>query len=189
MIEKRLGLLVPGIKNCNLGDNLDVTEDEVGVEDVTLTPVFPNPRDINNINDNYLLGSTLANKVVQKWRKRVVQRTFQTVKLKLVDSSVRKLAKTQSTASLNCQNVSCLAVNRVPSVCSHGPPQKKGISPFVKKTEIKDVKSVFCVNQCLSVPHAPNAPSVVLDLAVRGRLQRFWQTWQKLDANPRVVRF
>ena len=138
MIERRIGLPVLGIKNTNLGDNLDVTEDEVGVEDVTLTPVFPNAGDTNSTNDNYLLGPTLANNLVQS--KRVVQRTFQTVKLKLVDSSVRKLVKTQSTASLNCQNVSCLAVNRVLSVCSHGLPQKKGISPFVKKTEIKDVK-------------------------------------------------
>ena len=185
MIERRIGLPVLGIENTNLGDNLDVTEDEVGVEDVTLTPVFQNPGDTNSTNDNYLLGPTLVNNLVQS--KRVVQRTFQTVKLKLVDSSVRKLVKTQSTASLNCQNVSCLAVIRVLSVCSHRLPQKKGISPFVKKTKIKDVKSVFCVNQCLSVPHAPNVPSVVPDLAVGGRLQSFWQTWQKLGANPRVV--
>ena len=78
MIERRIGLPVLGIKNTNLGDNLDVTEDEVGVEDITLTPVFPNPADTNSTNDNYLLGPTLANNLVQ--RKRVVQRTFQTVK-------------------------------------------------------------------------------------------------------------
>ena len=99
--------------------------DKVGVEDVTLTPVFPNPGDTNSTNENYLLGPTLGNKLVQS--KRVVQRTFQTVKLKLVDSSVRKLVKTQSTASLNCQN---LGVNRVLSVCSHGLPQKKGLVPL-----------------------------------------------------------
>ena len=160
---------------------MDVTEDKVGVEDITLVPIFPKPGDTNSTNDNYLLGPTLANNLVQS--KRVVQRTFPTVKLKLVDSSVRKLVKTQSTASLNCQNVSCLAVNRVLSVCSHRLPQKS----LCKEDRNKRCQSVFHVNQCLSVPHAPNVPSVVPDLPVGGRLQSFWQTWQKFGANPRVV--
>ena len=187
MREKMVDLQVPGIRNNNLGDNLDVIENEARVVDGTITPVSLSPGDINSINDNYLLGPTLANKLVQKLPKRVVQRPFQTVKLKVVDSSKQTLNKIQSSTSLNVQNVSCLAVNPVHSVCSPGLPQKKCISPFVKMTEIKDVKSAFCVNQCVSVPHALNAPSVVLDLAVGARLQRFWQTWLQLGANPRVV--
>ena len=73
---------VPGIKNNSVGDNLVVPEVEAGVEDARTTPVFLDPRGIKHINDNYLLGPTLAKKLVQK-SKRVVQRPVQTVNLKL----------------------------------------------------------------------------------------------------------
>ena len=87
MIRKIVELQVLGIRNNNLGDNLDVTVDEAGVEDVTITPVSLSLKVINSINDSYLLGPTLANKLVPKLPKRVVQRPFQTVKLKVVNSS------------------------------------------------------------------------------------------------------
>ena len=54
---------------------------------------------------------------------------------KVVDSSVIGLHRTQMTSGF------------------HGHSQKKGISPFVQKIEIKDVKGVSCANQCLSAPH------------------------------------
>ena len=80
------------------------------------------------------------------------------------------------------QIVSCL-VSRVP-VTLEGHPQKKGIRPDVKKTEIKHVKDVSFVNQCL---FARSVPNVVKELGVGGRVQTFWPKWQELGANPRVV--
>ena len=79
--------------------------------------------------------------------------------------AMQKIAKT-SFFLLFCERSSS-------SVCFQGIPQKKGISPFVPKIEIKDVKGVSCVSQCFSVPHVQNAPSVVPNLAVGGRLQKF----------------
>ena len=46
-------------------------------------------------------------------------------------------------------------------------------------------KCFLCL--CLSVPSAANAHSVVTDRPVGGHLQKFWQVWQELGANPRVV--
>ena len=135
-----------------------------------------NPGATSIINDNYLLRSTFSNKVLQRLDKRVVRRTFQTVEPKVVDSSILSVPKTQKSTSLNLQSASYLAVSHVHSACFQGLPQKKGTSPFVSKIEIKDIKSVSCVSQSLSVPHVHNAPSVVPNLAVGGRLQKFWQT-------------
>ena len=98
------------------------TKDGVGAEDVALTPVSLNPKDTSNINDNYLSSPTLSNKVLQRLDKRVVKRTFQTVKPIVADSSVLKLTKTQTTTGLNVQSVSCLAVSCAHSVCSQGLP-------------------------------------------------------------------
>ena len=63
----------------------------------------------------------------------------------------------------------------------------KGARTGPLKGEIKHVKGVSCVNPCLSVPTVKSAPSVVNSLSVGGRLQKFWQIWEKMGANPRVV--
>ena len=125
---------------------------------------------------------TLSRSIVTKLDQRTVTRT---VKPKIVDSSV--LNKVQMTSSLNSQSVSYLAVDHAHSVCFQGQPQKKGISPCTQKIEIKDVKGVSCASQCLFAPHVPNVPNVVPNLAVEGRLQKFWHVWLTLGANPRVV--
>ena len=57
----------------------------------------------------------------------------------------------------------------------------------MSKREIKHVKGVSCVSKCLSVPHVQIAPNAATNLIVEGRLQKFWQKWQSLGANPRVV--
>ena len=36
-------------------------------------------------------------------------------------------------------------------------------------------------------PSVPSVPNAVPEQAVGGRLQRFWQVWQNMGANPRVV--
>ena len=41
--------------------------------------------------------------------------------------------------------------------------------------------------QCLSAPSVSNAPHVATEISVGGRLQSFWQVWQRLGSNPRVV--
>ena len=55
------------------------------------------------------------------------------------------------------------------------------------KTEIKFVKSVFSVDHCVFASIAPNAHNVVKAHLIGGRLQKFWQKWSLLGANPRVV--
>ena len=55
------------------------------------------------------------------------------------------------------------------------------------KREVKHVKGVSCVVPCLSAPNVQSAPSVANNPSVGGRLQKFWQVWEKLGSNPRVV--
>ena len=85
--------------------------------------------------------------------------------------------------------VLCPVASPVPSVLNvRGQPQKKGGSPLSRvKTEIKFVKSVFSVDHCVFAPIAPNAHNVVNAHLIGGRLQKFWQKWSLLGANPRVV--
>ena len=89
----------------------------------------------------------------------------------------------------NCkQNVSCInVVDPVPIVTMQGQPQKKGLSPVQSLTKIKLVKGASCVNQSLSAPSVPNVPHVATEINVGARLQSFWQVWQRLGSNPRVV--
>ena len=83
--------------------------------------------------------------------------------------------------------VSCHVATHAQYAISKGLPQKKGIRPVVKKTEIKLVKGASFVNHCLSAKPVPNVPNVVKEWGVGGRLQTFWPKWQELGANPRVV--
>ena len=87
---------------------------------------------------------------------------------------------------MDCQEtVNCHVVT--PAVIVNGQLQKKNVRPSQLKVEIKSVKGVLCVNQCLSAPIVRNALHVVKDPPVGGRLQRFWQVWLSLGSNPRVV--
>ena len=54
-------------------------------------------------------------------------------------------------------------------------------------SKIKVVKGVPCVNPLSFAPSVQNVPHVVTEISVGGRLQSFWQVWQKLGSNPRVV--
>ena len=78
-------------------------------------------------------------------------------------------------------------VSHAHSVTSHGQPQKKGSNPVLSLSKIKVVKGVSCVSPCLFAPSFLNAPHVITEISVGGRLQNFWQVWQKLGSNPRVV--
>ena len=71
------------------------------------------------------------------------------------------------------------------NVTFHGQPQRKGLSPGPGLNRIKFVKGVSCVSRCLSAPSVPNVLHVATDISVGGRLQSFWQVWQKLGSNPR----
>ena len=69
-----------------------------------------------------------------------------------------------------------------------GQSQKKDGSPSSKvKQEIKFVKDAFSVDHCVFAPIVPNALNVVNAHLIGGRLQKFWQKWSLLGANPRVV--
>ena len=86
-----------------------------------------------------------------------------------------------------CQDVFCHVVTHAPSVSIVGPPQKKSLSPARWLNKIKHVNSISCVDPCLFVPNVQNVPTVVNDCPVGGRLQKFWQVWQRLGANPWAV--
>ena len=182
MKAERIEIPVPEIRNVSLRDSLAGIEDGVVAEDVAPIPVSLSQEATSNINDNYLVCPTLLKSIVAKLDQRTVTRT---VKPKVVDSSV--LNKVQITSNLNAQSVSYLAVDHAHSVCFQGQPQNKGISPCIQKIEIKDVKGVSCASECLFAPHVPNVPNVVSNLAVGGRLQKFWHVWLTLGACPRVV--
>ena len=85
--------------------------------------------------------------------------------------------------------VLCPVVSHVPFVLNvRGQAQKKDGSPSLKtKTEINFVKSVVSVDPCVFAPTAPNVCNVANAQIVGGRLQKFWQKWSLLGANPRVV--
>ena len=87
------------------------------------------------------------------------------------------------------QAVLCPVVSHVPFVLSvRGQSQKKDTSPSLKmKQEIKFVKDAFSVDHCVFAPVVPNAHNVVNVHQIGGRLQKFWQKWSLLGANPRVV--
>ena len=84
-------------------------------------------------------------------------------------------------------DVSYPVIFHAPFVHFPGSPQKKGVRPVHCQNKIEHVKGVCCVNPCLFVPSVPNVPSVVSEQNVGGRLQRFWQVWQTMGANPWVV--
>ena len=185
MIERITDLPVQGNKNSNPVDSFvalgagDVVEAEV------LTPVSLNQEASRDINENFCVSPTLITPVTNRSDKFANQRNSQTVNLKVLDCSVvQKLVKSVNSQSQNTaaetiiRDVSYLAVSHVSFV---------SLTPALCKKEIKHVKGVVCVNPCLFVPSAQSVPNVVEHLSVEGRLQKFWQTWEKLGVNLRVV--
>ena len=146
---------------------VDIIPEDVGVAEVP-SLVFPRPSHTNSLNDNYCVSQN-----------------------SLHVNSVKREPVCYQTQSSNKQKVKLDAgypvVFHAPSVHFPGPPQKKGVRPVPCQSKIKHVKGVCCVNPCLFVPSVPNCPSAVSEQTVGGRLQRFWQVWQTMGANPRVV--
>ena len=103
-----------------------------------------------------------------------------------VPDSVVSRAKPVNSLSVKL-DVSYPVVTHSSTVHLHRPPQKKEVSPSHCQSKIKHVKCVCCVSPFLSAPHVPNAPNAVTGQSVMGRLQKFWQVWQEMGANPRVV--
>ena len=99
------------------------------------------------------------------------------------------LSKTETHKTVDFQtSVNYSVVGHVPSATKNvRQPQKKGLSPPLKKVEIKSVNCVSFVVQCVSAPSVPSAHSVVHAPLVGGCLQPFRQSWAHLGANPRVV--
>ena len=75
----------------------------------------------------------------------------------IVDSSLLDSFGLEKTLKNKTQDVFYNGADPVPFVSCSGLPQKKGLSLVIKKNKIKDVESVFCVSQCVSVPHAQSA--------------------------------
>ena len=74
------------------------------------------------------------------------------------------------------------------SYCNYsGAAAKERLRPGLCLNRIKLVKGVSCVSPCLFAPSVPNVPHVATGISVGGRLQSFWQVWQRLGSNPRVV--
>ena len=128
-------------------------------------------------------------KSVNVWRtSKLVKQTVQpVVQDSLNVQTVVKVPSLNTVPKHSKPRVSCRVATHAQYAISKGLPQKKGIRPVVKKTEIKLVKGASFVNHCLSAKSVPNVPNVVKELGVGGRLQTFWPKWQELGANPRVV--
>ena len=149
-----------------------------------LTPVFLKGSPLSPINDNYLGGPTV--KLVHQiqldpqCQDKSVSANISLDKFQTVNKV--PLFKPESRRAVYCP-----VVSPVRSVLSHGHPQKKGVSPGNCLNKIKSVKSVFCVDPCVFAPIVPSVPSAVSEHNVGGRLQEFWQVWQTMGSNPRVV--
>ena len=159
-------------KPRNLNSSLGINSAGIALEDVGVaevpTLVFPRPSHTSTLNDNYCgVSKTLHVDLIR--RDPVCYKT---------QLSNRKTLKL---------DVSYPVVFHAPSVHSRGPPQKKGVRPAPCQNKIKHVKGVCCVNPCLSAPSVPNVPNAVSEQNVGGRLQSFWQVWQNMGLNPRVV--
>ena len=152
------------------------------------TLIFRSPASSSHTNDNYCLDSTWVKTVTRQLDPVSNLRTGVVVSSHSKSSSVRQSGIFRNSVGQDCKyGCFCGVVNPVFFANFNRHPQKKGFSPNQKLQEIKCVKGVFCVNPCLSVPVAPSAPNVVKELDVGGRLQKFWQKWQELGTNPRVV--
>ena len=89
-------------------------------------------------------------------------------------------------ASRSCKSGCVLSCCNSCSFCSYHRASAKE-SPVPVLSKIKHVNSVSCVVPCLFVQNVQGVPTVVHDGPVGGRLQKFWQVWQRLGANPRAV--
>ena len=180
LMTVRIGNLLPHLNRPPNSSN-SLGDSSVGVipgdveGDRVLTCVSPNRSHTSHINDNYWVGPTdIHVKPVQldpKFQFKVMSEVQMPQSSEtIIDSVVSK--------TLSLWDVCYPVLNHVPTVHSHGPPQKKGVSPGQCLVKIKHVKGVSCVSPCLSVPTGQN---------VGGRLQQFWHIWQEMGANPRVV--
>ena len=128
--------------------------------EATIPVISPN-RPVNNpINDNYCLVDPQ-------------------VDLSVEDPYCQNLNKNVN------KTVNLPVVGHVPYVT--GQSENKDLSPSQVPMKIKCVKPVCCVNPCLCAPTVQNVSPVVENPPVGARLQRFWQVWHSLGANPRVV--
>ena len=165
-------LPVPGdnlARICPLGNPLATeVELEVAAGVVNQDAAPTRPKNMLSINDNYCLLSPepMARPV----------KCVPNVQIQNFHVSVQK-------------PVLCPVVSPVPFVLNvRGQSQKKDGSPSLKtKAEINFVKVFFSVDHCVFAPTAPNVHSVANAQMVGGRLQKFWEKWSLLGANPGVV--
>ena len=90
--------------------------------------------------------------------------------LDLDSSAAQTINSSVVSKTLNPQDVCCHVVSHVCTVHSHGPPQRKGVSPGHCLSKIKHVKGVFSVNPCFSAPPVLNVPSAVTGQIVGGTI-------------------
>ena len=120
------------------------------------------------------LVPNFQNKVFQKTQQ-LKGSLVQTVSSSVVSKTLNPVIS--GTVNLD---VSYPVVNLAPTVHSRGPPHKKGVSPGQSQNKINHVKGVCCVIPCFSAPHILTVPNAVSRQNVGGRLQNFWQVWQKM---------
>ena len=170
--------LLKEIRDSNRGRVDSSPEVETGVVAVVEVSilVFPRHTATKLLNDNYCVVPMHCISQL-KWldqnldQKVVKDKVFLSSK----DLSHQKFAY--------CQNV----VTHVPSAILHRQLQKKGVGPVLSVRKIKVVKGVPCINPLSFAPSVQNVTHVATEVSVGGRLQSFWQVWQKLGSNPRVV--
>ena len=150
------------------------------------TLVFPNSGSSSHINNNYCSDPTCVKALTSRLDPVVNPEPDLVVSSQVVNHSLSKTVCTSKNMLRKTVNmdVFCHVVNHAHFASFMGHPQKKGLSPDPMLKEIKHVKGVSCVNLCLSAPFIHN---VVKEMGAGSRLQKFWQGWHKLGANPRVV--
>ena len=187
-IKRPLPLLTIQPNNNSLGDSSVGVDLEAGDADGVLTLVFPSLPSISPINDNHCLGQTpiQADSVQLDPESAMVLSRAQDMDKLSLKTKILKTINSRVTQAWQ-SDVPYHVVPHVLSVSLHGHPQKKGLSPGHSVNKIKHVEGVCCVNPCLSVPSVPNVPNAVIEQSVGGRLRKFWQVWQEMGANPRVI--
>ena len=143
----RIGNLLPHL-NRRLNNSISLEDSSVGVVlgdaegDRAPTLISPSRSHTSHINDNYCVSLTPSHvRTVQldpKFQIKVMAKTLN------LDSLVTQtITSSVVSKTLNSQDLFCPAVSHIHIVHSHGPPQKKGVSPGQCLSKIKHVKGVF----------------------------------------------